>query len=290
MKCPYPTIYLKAHLKDELKWDIPDLSSYSKVIWEIDLGFANIPLSIEDSFVFQAHFSALEYFASTIFLLYKDKSAGVILYRGDDHFEERFEKGDLFFIRFEEWQKDLKYLEPHPFYLRLFAAGVLGEYLHRLVSCLPEDLPIYIEVDPLDSSPAQQAILLSPLRFEHMVIIASGQEANEKAFTGVVVPLDTYISEETLKQLEGVYGYLNENSIPYKMLSEAFLTEEWNELSYLILLQGKVSPMGLRKLKGFIAAGGKVFSYPEVQSDLPIEHFSIKEFAKSAILIPEDVF
>ncbi len=71
--------------------------------------------------------------------------------------------------------------------------------------------------------------------------------------------------------------------IPYRVITEAFLTEEWDGLEAVVA--GSVSPRGKRMLRGFCASGGIAVFVGE-HLDLPDE-MSLEEFRGRGIRTPD---
>ena len=70
---------------------------------------------------------------------------------------------------------------------------------------------------------------------------------------------------------------LNRLKTPYRIISELYLTEGWDGIDDLIVFGSAVSRQGIRKLRGFLAAGGRV-----IHAEAPIgleSEISLLEFS-----------
>ena len=176
------TIPLFARLSDDLKWDAEmhtaekECEQGKSILWEIDLGIDS--LLLRDSAAFFSLSIALEEFTRSVYSRFKEKSSGVTLYRGDcdfkkcvplTHWAEAFEDfvGELK-GKAPQWH-ELHTTPPASHYHSLFGAQVLAEYLQRLISFLPDELPIFSLFDTSQEvSPSQAAQKLSRARFESL--------------------------------------------------------------------------------------------------------------------------
>ncbi len=151
--------------------------------------------------------------------IWRSDSKGVVLYRGSLDIVQSVEEADYF-----------------------------ADFLHRLASFLPDEATPYCLFEGACSfTKAKSAQLMSKDRFWHLHL---SLEEN-KSSKGVLLPSDPYCTTEALEKLE---AYLVED---YRIIPEMRLNEMWDGLDELYV--AAVSPQGLRHVKGFIAAGGKVF-------------------------------
>lgn len=218
------TIKLDASLKSELTWKVT--SDASPILWELDFGIYSL------SPVFLASYElAVRTFVEKVWKTHQDKTLGVILYRGS----------------------------LPPFELELFA-----EYLHYLAACLPDEVPSFALFD-CQGDP----LLFSKEIFPHIYLgFRSGPigalrwEENAlkplyyDARLGVALP-----SREKglrFKEVEECLAKLDQEEVKYRLISEPYITQEWDDLDELIYFKDLISPMGYRMVQGFEAAGGKV--------------------------------
>ncbi|MES2122939.1 MAG: hypothetical protein V4492_09230 [Chlamydiota bacterium] len=277
-------ITLSASLSDDLNWDPAIQSAYAcaaedhYILWELDLGLSHTCISPQDSAAFFSHSLAVEEFAKKIFPSFKDKTLAVCMYRGGVNVE-RTMPIHLWEERFQEWMHSYvsnvpdwhqlhkaSQFEASGHYYRLFCMQILSEYLHRLVSFLPDDVMPLICVD-VSREPSTAAILqlLSRERFEHLMavpligdvpVFPSGNEP----VIGACLPVDSHIDASVLLRLDQLYSELECGEMPFRIVAEAKLTEEWDGLDEIHVIAQAVSAQGTRKLRGFSIAGGVIKS------------------------------
>ena len=90
-------------------------------------------------------------------------------------------------------------------------------------------------------------------------------------------------------QDEGIDACLMElerRGTPYRLIAEMYLTEEWDDLDDLIIFSPLLSKQGLRKVQGFVAAGGRVRKFG-VEGFEPPAFCSQSRRASQAALYPD---
>ena len=263
-------VRLPAHLSDDLDWTqeielAKQMIAEGKfLLWEIDLGLNTATFNPNDTASFYSYSLALEHFAKTVWPTFQTQTFGLVLYRSSfdpcRHFPiSQWEAA------FAEWSSARK--EDY----ELFCTQLFSEYLHRLVSFLPESvLPfLWMEI-PEKMSAARQAQLLSKDRFEYLHFILRGAktpfsgiclESNSPhpmCSVGVCLPGDDVINKTVLEQMDALFADLQEKETHFRVVPEEKLTEGWDGLDQLIVFSSALGPRGKRKLLGFIAAGGTV--------------------------------
>jgi hypothetical protein len=233
---------LSACLKDDLNWanQLEHAKNEAKfILWDIDLGLPHhVP---RDSAVFLSLGLAVEEFGKNVWPQFKDKTFGVVLYRGiiDPRAFQEFSEGDC--------------------------TEILAEYLHRLVSFLPDDTLAFAMLDLTGIPQVQQVQCI--LQFEHCHLILKGAKHGLKWEEGRLTsiqtrpaPLAVYWPSNpdasVLELLGELLSHLKETH--FRIIPEEKLTEQWNELDTLIVPHEAVTAQGKRKLLGFNAAGGTV--------------------------------
>lgn len=274
------------------------LAEGRKIFWEFHLGLSEPFFPIDDEMRFQELSIALKHFSETLYPNFEAATLGAALYRGPLDLSGRF----LWSSRQEEnfacWKLETAQETPAPFYLDTYAA-----YFQLLAHKLPDTLPIYVLFDAAGLKRADALLLLTKERFQHFELAAKGvgasswcigwEEANsafgwigeEKApdlpyepRVGLMMPLNCEAAEFE-KELQA----MDAAGIPYRVVTEAFLTEEWDGLEAVVA--GWVSPRGKRMLRGFLASGGiAVFSGERL--GLPDE-ISLEEFRGRGIRTPD---
>jgi len=149
-------------------------------------------------------------------------------------------------------------------YYLLFCFHCFADYFERLVSVLPENAVPFVLFDMQGFSRATSAQLLSPERFTHLTAFAwQGEKLSlfpEKPLPSLalLLPTDAHCDRKTLADLDALIDSYRKDAMPFRLIAEDKLTQEWEGLDRLVVLRNAVSSQGLRKLQGFIAAGGDV--------------------------------
>jgi len=252
-------VQLSAGAGSELNWDAAKklarthISQRKRICWEIDLGLEIGTLFLKDSALFFSCGLALEQFSKEIWPEFKDETLAVSLFRGPFEIAERiFWDASLD----EDFQDYMLHLEDASQRKLFFAATMFAEFLHRLISYLPtEVVPLCQFKIPEGMGRALAACLFSRARFEylHLQMPVPVQTIS----TAVVIPSDAFCTQAALTELEEIFKHLEKNRISFRMISEIFLTEEWNGIEQLYVSKA-VSPQGKRMLQGFVAAGGTI--------------------------------
>ena len=154
-----------------------------------------------------------------------------------------------------------------------------------MASFLPENLLPFclLDVSSIQKN-SELALLLSKERFQHLLLalkkaklplgclnweegscfggwIGRGSpyiSVVHNVTVGVCIPLEENMSRDLLKRLDRVFDELDAQEVSYRVISELYLNESWNGIDELIVFGSALSYQGLRKVKGFLAAGGQV--------------------------------
>ena len=213
-------IVLRARLGDDLNWGEALAQAEGKeVLWILDLGIEANEFNFEDEMAFQACSLALKHFAELCLL---PGVRGVVLYRGP---------------------------------MNLSEADTLAAWLRLAASVLPEDLPLFLSFNVEALSRTEALALASPGRFEHFELILTPEvrQRGKNPALGVCMPQEGFVQE-----MEQVLQRLDTEEKSYRIVYEAVLTEQWDGLDEILVLENSLSPRGERNLKGFLAAGGTV--------------------------------
>lgn len=254
-------ISLDASLSSNLDWeDVKSRAEASKMIlWDLDFDLASV--SFYDATALASFLVAIKAFTETLFIPYQDRSFGVCLYQGPlfTSFKWNLEHEEAYL----EWKESY---EAFPNARELYCTEIFSEYLHRLAAALPEEaLPIAL-FDSTEESESRLAQLLSREHFSYLYVGLKNQllplgpfslDAG-KARVGVTLPLHAYCSKECFNLVDRCMDEMKKNQIPFRIVSEAYLTESWDGLDTLILFSDYLSPQGKRKAQGFSAAGGQL--------------------------------
>ena len=231
-------ITLPAFLDSDLDWTSAHalaLKTEGPILWEFDFGFSGKRLVLSDPAIFFSYTLAIEQFVKTLWQEFKERSAGVILYRGS---------ADVFcrILVAEEGDQEL------------LAASIFADYIHRLASFLPEEIkPFCLFEGPHSFSPARFLQLTSKDRFWHLEL--SLKELSDSS-TGLLFPEDDLCTESIRAHLDELL-----KDQEYRIIPEGRLTEMWHGLDELIVIEEAITTRGKRQIMGFLAAGGKVIKF-----------------------------
>lgn len=126
------------------------------------------------------------------------------------------------------------------------------EYLLELVELLPDDIPLVADVTTKQvPSLSEKAHLLSSNRFGR-IKVKHDASFNAESTKGVLLPSE-------MMDLPELERFLEDNPA-VRLLSEAYLTLEWDGLDELYVFH-TLDSMISRKIQGFEAAGGVCFGY-----------------------------
>jgi hypothetical protein len=235
-----------------------------KILWNLDLGLPNrLQAPIADQTQFLALGLSLEHFRDTLWKEFKDHSIGLCIYQGSANFEAVF-------------PKDVSHQNEHRFFYR----DAIAEYLNLLAQRLPDGIPLFVI---FDATTVSGRILLSELinkesfhRFQRFVtdgaLLArslTGKQLGsisrhpvtfvmETVTLGICLPPSEF--QYDFSELEKALDHLTKNKIAFRLIPESSLTTEWDGLDQLLVISPCVSVQGLRRLKGFCAAGGNVLT------------------------------
>lgn len=280
-ECNVVTLSLDASPASDLNWSLieekaKEYRNQGKYLfWDIDLGLGKGPVNLHDPSLFSSLSVALKHFIKTFWENFSAQTFGICLYRDRVEFHSILKWNAIH----EEHLQERSFASKE-----LYALEVLAEYLHQLAAVLPHEAEIFALFDATTSdSSAMLAYLLSKEHFSHIQIGVFGAKApigslqwksgktqggyigNKEFFTplredpkiGVVLPLKERIDHNVLFFIDDLFLSLESKELEYRIISEAYLTEEWDGLDFLIIYSEYLSSMGKRKLSGFIAAGGR---------------------------------
>jgi hypothetical protein len=287
---------LPALLEDDLDWSkekevAKEISLAGKYLfWEIDLGLNSFQFLPEDTASFYAFSLVIEEFCKQLWPLFEHCTFGVSIYRGlFDPMRNfpiaRWEAG------FCQWalERGLRQqkLDQMRYHYELYCAQALSEYLHRLVSFLPDAAMPFALIDiSAIASAAWASQFFSRERFEYLNLAIKGakapfsgicweegheaqgwlgssaQRTQERNITeptiGVLLPEDARIDALVVQEFDSLLFDLMEKRAAFRIVSEEKLTEQWDGLDKLIVFSRALGAQGKRKLLGFIAAEGRV--------------------------------
>jgi hypothetical protein len=97
-----------------------------------------------------------------------------------------------------------------------------------------------------------------------MIARNMGREDQAKVKLGVCLPLISLCRPSHYQGLDNAIEILTRYQIPFRLVPEISITMDWDGLDYLIVVTKSLSFQGLRKLRGFCAAGGVVICIGEL--------------------------
>ena len=262
-------ISLGCRPSDSLVWDTKALPSEGPLFFRLDLGLECPFFPIDDEMHFQSLALGLTRFSEEIWPVFQERISGVVLYRGSADFSATFSWTEKQRMNWDFWKEEQpKSQEDHM--KRLFCADAFVHYFQMLAHKLPDEMPLYLLLDGTGiGSLAERHQLLSRERFEHFLIATKGlpfsngllwegegiQKVEEKSSRALCFPEGKRCSKDVLQRLEKMMAEMNSS---FRVIPEAFLTEEWEGVDVLHVLKETLTVQGERKLKGFLATGGSV--------------------------------
>lgn len=272
---------LAARVTDSLNWDLDQALLEASVMevphsfcsgwardegvwWEIDCGLHVAPFPLEDRLRFEALSIAMDLFTRDVWESKQSISVGVVIYHGPMDMRSLPLWTETQEQNWREWSRGRSHMEGSirwkEHLRRLFVLESYISYCQMLAHRLPDTIPICLRFEEEAAlSPAFQAHLLCKERMGHCMALVPAKSENPLAKWAICLPEESYCNEEVLDQIDQLYRQLSvEHSRIVRIVSEAFLTEEWEGLDRLYVLVKHLSPRGQRKLAGFVAAGGEV--------------------------------
>jgi hypothetical protein len=288
-------IYVNCAQDSDFYWEAASLLAEKAVelgkwiLWELDFGLHEKRVFLEDSAAFFSHEIAINEFIKTLWRPFQAQTIGACLFRGGVEFAKYFVWTEQHEQLYLEKSKESTFLSSdqdlEELGRKLFAADVFADYLHRLSSFLPENLIPFclFDVSSIESD-AALSLLLSRERFQHLLLALKRSKlplgclnweegkcfggwigrgapyfaAVHDVALGVCVPPEENMTKDLLKQLDNVFAELDGLQVAYRVISELYLNESWDGIDELIVFESAITAQGHRKLKGFLAAGGKV--------------------------------
>ncbi|MBA3957673.1 MAG: hypothetical protein H0X51_04665 [Parachlamydiaceae bacterium] len=167
--------------------------------------------------------------------------------------------------------------------LRLFACNTAVEFIELLARHLPGELAACILLDTsVINDPLELAQLLTKERFGRLHRAITGDTLPVTALAlqkqgwlshvayesmeslqptlGICLPVEVQSLPRVNTKLNRAIAQLKEEQRSFRFIPEALLTGEWGGLDELVVVSECMSAQGIRKLKGFCAAGGCVLT------------------------------
>ena len=258
-----------------------------KIFWDLDLGLFNSlkrPLSNQTQYLSLE--LSLKHFKDFIWKDLGDHSLGVCLYKGNGELGTEEILEDIHKNNFDEWSQGKNFSLEH---LKiLYRQHLCLEYHQLLTHSMPDEIPMFLLMDTSHlSHPVLEPLLTHPDIFDRLNIILhshlipprtlSWNQPSPYGFIGcsqseitscsnsiaVCLPLYSQINETLVEKLSQLLETLKADAVSFRVIPEQSLISEWDELSELIVFSKALSSQGLRKLKGFNAAGGTIIFVDE---------------------------
>lgn len=264
------TMILSATPKDELHWEqfiLQTQNSEKKILWQLDFGWEPSALNVWDTARFQSDLFAIE---TSVKLLQKNfplKKHNVSFLHLNQPVSNYLFRNEILEERFEEFLGMRSKAEVQLF--EIFCATLLSEYLHRLASILPMEFTPCIVINLAPSIHFHSAFLsqlFCSRRFVYFRKIFSKKKPffqNHQASIGIVLPQDHLINSEILKEINHVLTLFKRGKQKCSCIPEELLNESWQGIEDLVIFKRSLSPLGIRMLKGFAAAKGRIITMDE---------------------------
>lgn len=243
-------ITLPSRASDTLEWDLNSIPD-GEILWRFQLGLEDPFFSLDDEMVFESLSLALKKFSKEVFPQFQDRTKGAILYQGTADFASTYMWTEK---QCRNWEE--RGASDTPYHRRIFCADSFSHYFQMLSHSLPDEMPIYLYLDATNlGTLAERHQLLSRARFEHFIVVPQGlpHTSTEASPRALCLPEERMCSERILARLN---KKMEEIEKPFRVISEAFLTEDWEGVDILYVLKDTLTVQGERKLKGFEATGG----------------------------------
>lgn len=283
-------IPLPATLYDRLDWK-PSfavakdaIARGERILWDLDLGlFSRLPMPLSDEGQFRACTLAVEFLLHEIKDHFKDVTVGVCLYRGSGDMRRGFpwEPGSApVTAEAASAEKSL-----------VICRDRCWEFLRQLVVNWPDHIPLFAMLDLRRLSPLTQLLLLErsqlgrfcPIvrgvsrcwQFPHLgweewaesgtlsrQLIVSPENSVQahsdgSVRQGLLIPNEV-IDPLTSTKWETLLCEMQQKGIVTRILSESYLTAEWDGLDQIFVSSQTNTLLAKRALQGFKAAGGEV--------------------------------
>ncbi len=282
---------LPAGLNDDLKWKqekeqaLHLAASGKHLLWELDLGLSSFKFTPENSTAFFSFSLAIEEFIAKLWSEFQKQTFGIALYQGQPPSEKNFPRED-WESSFLDWSSELCLMIDSGY--ELYCIQMLSEYLHRLISFLPDSVLPFALIDVTSiRSPGKIAQFFSKGRFEHVQLALKGstcpfsgicwndgqnghgylgsamkcKDFSSTPTVGLYLPQDKFLDVFLIEELDRVILELNGNRRAFRIIPEEKLTEQWDGIDQLFVPSQAISGQGKRKLLGFLAAGGSISTF-----------------------------
>jgi hypothetical protein len=262
------------------------LSLNTNICIELFLDLFSEEFSFANPLEFSIRKRALEVLLEKLETIPEEKISHLIFYRGPIDFSNHIKRNLQTNEEYELWKSDLvEYNIDEEHLLHLYSAAILSNFFHSLGSILPDHikgtllftLPQFLET-------GKTAELLSEETFSHLEIgiknpkyfiegISWGEGSGfhhlsylpiknsipeDDVKTAVILP---FIGLCDYKKFEEICTLLARQDIPFKVIEENLMNEKWFDIDHILFDHEALSFDGKRMVDGFIAAGGKGYTF-----------------------------
>lgn len=157
--------------------------------------------------------------------------------------------------------------------VRLFCRDTAADYLNLMVNSVSDSLPLYLEWSASENmDPLLFYQLTSSESFVRFHSIYKGgisqalglcstgssddRSLGDAVRVGICLPGIDFVKPVQLNNLRLALTQLRMSKIPYVVIPEEFLIQQWQGLDYILYSSRCLASQGKRKLQGFCAASG----------------------------------
>lgn len=224
-------------------------------------------------------------------LVPEDKIHHIILYRGSTDFSNYIKRHAQTTEEYIMWKEGLlenSMEEEH--LLHLFSCTLLSNFFHSLGAILPDHikgallfyLPAGLEIGKVAELVSEETFahleigIRHPKFFHDGIALDSGPALHtlsykptlafteDKVKTAIILP---FLGQCNYKRFEEICTCLLEKDIPFKIIEENLMNEKWFDIDHILFDNESTSFDGKRMLDGFIAAGGKAYSFTSEEEE-----------------------
>lgn len=262
------------------------LSLNANVCIELFLDLLSEDFSFVNPLEFSIRKRALEVLLEKIENIPQEKISNIIFYRGSLDFSNHIKQNFQINEEYEQWKSDLaEYSIDEEHLLHLYSATLLSNFFHSLGSILPDHikgtllftLPAFLEI-------GKTAELISEETFSHLEVgiknpkyFIEGISWGEGSGTHYLsyLPIKKAVLEDDVKtavilpflglcdykKFEQICSLLTKQHVPFKVIEENLMNEKWFDIDHILFDHEALSFDGKRMVDGFIAAGGKAYTF-----------------------------
>lgn len=235
------------------------IAAGEKILWFLDFGLFNqLQKPLYNLGQFASFGLAIDHFHEKLWREFHKFSQGVVLYKGNADFSFSLSWDEQQKKDFSVWLHEREAVESE-LTLKLYARDVYADYLEQLSKRLSKEIQPYLIFNKLPSDPLLKALLTHPEVYSSFTLQEDIWKVKEEIETGIDMPLSSMVKEASLLPYKGIFETLKGQN--YKLIPENQLITSWEGLDKLYYHPQAISPSGMRKIQGFIAAGGEAHPF-----------------------------